>query len=290
MPRAERDEPVDDADEEREQRPQLGEIDMREGERIAEGRRQAPATPVVGVDHRDRVRPFDVGAGERCLALGEERGDALTEVVRLGQLGLGDCFELELLGERRRLGPIEQPLRLPDRSGRHGGEQGCDFLRAMRELVRRYDLVCETPGPRLLCTEPAPGRQPLERARRAEQASHEPGATRVGDEADVDERGHEARRVGGDPDVAGESERHAGARCGAVDGGDHGLLERTDREHVAVVVRAKVLGDVARAGRELLQVLADAEPAPGTGDHDGADRRILRLLERAAEPVRAPSG
>ncbi len=97
--------------------------------------------------------------------------------------------------------------------------------------------------------------------------------------------GHEARRVGGDPDVARERQRHARAGGGAVDGGDHGLLERADREHVAVVVRAQVVGDVAGAGRELLQVLADAEPAAGTGDHDGADRRVLRLLERAVQPV-----
>ena len=71
---------------------------------------------------------------------------------------------------------------------------------------------------------------------------------------------------------------------GAVHGGDHRLLERADREHVPVVVVAQVLGDVARAARELLQVLPDAEAAPGAGDHDGADGRVPCALECVVDP------
>ena len=51
-----------------------------------------------------------------------------------------------------------------------------------------------------------------------------------------------------------------------------------------MVVPAQVLGDVAGAGRELLEVLADAEAAARPRDHDGADRRIGgRLAERVAQ-------
>jgi hypothetical protein len=46
----------------------------------------------------------------------------------------------------------------------------------------------------------------------AEQRAHEVGAAGVGDEADVDERGHEGRVVGGEAQVAGAaSERPAPA-------------------------------------------------------------------------------
>ena len=85
--------------------------------------------------------------------------------------------------------------------------------------------------------------------------------------------------VGGDAHVARKRQRHAGAGGRAVDGRDHGLLERADREHVAVVVLPQVLGHVARAARELLQVLADAEAAAGAGDHDRAYRRILGVAQ-----------
>ncbi len=154
-----------------------------------------------------------------------------------------------------------------------------------RELPRRRRPRRRSPSRASSARKPAAGRQPLERARRAEQPAHEPCAARVGDETDVDERGHEARRVGGDANVAGERERQPRAGGRAVHGCDHGLLERADREHVAVVVAAQVAGDVARARLELLQVLADAEAAPSAGDHDRADGRILRLLERREEPA-----
>ena len=97
--------------------------------------------------------------------------------------------------------------------------------------------------------------------------------------------GTKLARVGGDAHVARERERHAGTRRRAVDGRDHGLLERADREHVAVVVLPQVLGDVARAARELLQVLADAEAAAGAGDHHGAHRRILGLAQCGLDPT-----
>ena len=89
--------------------------------------------------------------------------------------------------------------------------------------------------------------------------------------------------VGGNPQVARASERESGAGCGSVDGGDHGLLERADREHGGVVVRAQPLGDVVGAFAELGQVLADAEPAPCAREDNGSDIVGAGFLERAHE-------
>ena len=50
-----------------------------------------------------------------------------------------------------------------------------------------------------------------------------------------------------------------------------------------MVVRAQVVGDVARAVAELLQVLADAEPAAGAGEDDRARLGVARVLERGVE-------
>src|SRR5439155_15554542 len=135
-----------------------------------------------------------------------------------------------------------------------------------------------------LCrAELASGREPLERASRPEDASDEIGAARVGDEADVDERGDEARRVGRDTDVARAGDGDARAGGDAVDRGDHRLLERANRKDVRVVVVAQAGGDVPGGLAELRQVLSHAEPAPGPGQDDGANVRISGLLEGAGE-------
>src|SRR5207237_9747914 len=89
--------------------------------------------------------------------------------------------------------------------------------------------------------------------------------------------------VGGDPEVAGTCKGEARAGGGAVDRGDDGLLELPDGEHRRVVVAAKAAGDVARRFLELVQVLADAEAAPGAGEGDGAGFWPPRFLERPDE-------
>ena len=265
--------------------PVLDQVEVRQREHEPQERRQSPAAPVVDVADRDRVQPLEVGTGELRRPLREECCDPLREVVGLRHLGLRDRLELELLGEGRLLRGVEQALRVPDGARRHRGEELGDLVRAVLELVGRHDLRDEAPRPRLLRAETAAGRQPLERAGGAEQAAHEPRAAGVRDEADVDERRHEARAVGGDAHVARERQGHAGARGGAVDGRDHGLLERPDREHVAVVVLPQILGHVARTARELLQVLADAEAATGAGDHHRAYRRILGVTQCGLDPT-----
>ena len=60
-------------------------------------------------------------------------------------------------------------------------------------------------------------------------------------------------------------------------------------ERIASACRLKLcretFGDVVRAGAELLKVLADAEAASGAGEHDRANLRPPRLLERCRSPA-----
>ena len=81
-------------------------------------------------DELYRMDRLGRGAGERGLALLEERGDPLGEVRRLDELGLGAGLELELIGQRRALGRVEQALGLPDGPRRHRGEELCNLGRA----------------------------------------------------------------------------------------------------------------------------------------------------------------
>ena len=46
---------------------------------------------------------------------------------------------------------------------------------------------------------------------------------------------------------------------------------------------AQAAGDVAGRLLELVQILADAEAAPGAGEDDGANVRLTRFFERADE-------
>ena len=256
---------------------------MRQGKQEAQEDGQPPAPQVVMDDEADRMDRLHRLAGESGVSLLEECRHALAEVRGANELGLCPGLALELLGERRRLRGVEQALRLPDGAGRHRGEQLGHLGRAAAELRGGYDLGDEPPLQRLRCGEPPAGREPLEGPRGTEQPAGEPRPAGVGHEADADERGNEARLVRGDPHVAGEREREPRAGRGAVDDGEHRLLEPADRQHLLVEPVTEALGDVARAGLKLLQVLADAETAPGAGEHDRADRRVASLLERGGE-------
>src|SRR5207253_10663444 len=97
----------------------------------------------------------------------------------------------------------------------------------------------------------------------AEEQPGEERPARVGHEADRDERGNEAGRIGCDAEVTRERKRQPGPRGRAVDRREHGLLERADREDRRVVAGPQAVADVARGLPELRQVLADAEPTPG---------------------------
>ena len=167
---------------------------------------QPPAAKVVVDDELHRVEPFGRRAGERGVALLEERGDALREIGRLHELGLRPRFRVELLRERRGLGSVEQPLRLPHGTRRHRGEELGDLCCALGELGGRHHLGDESPLERLGRRQPPACRQPLEGARCAEQPAREPRAAGVGHEPDADERRHERRLVRGNPHVARKRE------------------------------------------------------------------------------------
>jgi hypothetical protein len=164
----ERDEPVGDADQGRDDSPVLGQIDVRQREDEAQERRQSPAAQAVLVPDGERMRALGVPAGEACLALGEKGRHPLLEVVRPRQPGLRDGLQLELLLERGCLGRVEQALRLPDRTRRHRGEELRDLVRATAELVGSDHLRDEPPGARFLCSEAPARREPLEGASRPE--------------------------------------------------------------------------------------------------------------------------
>ncbi len=69
------------------------------------------------------MRPRDVRSRELRFALFQEGSDALVEVRRAREDGLCLRLQLELLFEGRRLGRVEQPLRLPDGARRHRGKE-----------------------------------------------------------------------------------------------------------------------------------------------------------------------
>ena len=185
-----------------------------------------------------------------AVALLEERRDALGEVGRVcTSSACVRASRLELLLERRRLGVVEQALRLPDGPRRHRREELGDLGARVGELVGRNDLGDESPLERLCGGQSRPvashsNARAAPSRRRASQVAPVSGTSPMPTNA-----GHEARRVGGDAHVAREREREAGAGRGAVDDGDHGLLERADREHVPVAAARGAARRRRRAAR-----------------------------------------
>ena len=96
--------------------------------------------------------------------------------------------------------------------------------------------------------------------------------------------GMKARRLRRETQVARARQRDPRARAGAVDRGDHGLLERADGEDVRVVGRAEHVRDGARAFPEVAEILAGAEAPACACDHDRADLGVARLGEPGGEP------
>ena len=123
--------------------------------------------------------------------------------------------------------------------------------------------------------------------RRADEPLEDPRRAAVRDQADLAEREHEPGGLGGDPEVAGERERGAGAGGDAVDRRDDRLGQAAHRPDQRVVALADL--DVERGGvglEPLAQVLAGAERPAGAGEDDGPDGRVRR--ERARTRRSAP--
>ena len=93
-------------------------------------------------------------------------------------------------------------------------------------------------------------------------------------------------------DVAREREVRSGAGRDAVHRAEHRLLERADRADDRVVA---VADDVAEVGHRAVlrhrlgEILAGAEAAAGSGEHDGAERVVRGDARRARREARAPS-
>ena len=120
---------------------------------------------------------------------------------------------------------------------------------------------------------------------------------RGAEQADVDARRAELRRVAADGEVAGRDELAARRSRRPLDGGDDGLRQRDDALHQRGAALQDALIDgpaavgVAAVGGEFLQVVAGAEHRPLGGDHHRPDARIRRDgvqlgVQRADEPFR----
>ena len=161
--------------------------------------------------------------------------------------------------------------------GRQRGEPRGERPRLVGERVGRHD-------PR---DEPEPlrvrGRQRLAEQRqlgglgRADEPRQEPRRAAVRTSPIRPNASRKLAVLGGDPEVAGERERGAGAGGDAVDRADDRLVERAHRPDERVVALAELDVERRRVGLEpLLEVLAGTERPAGAGQDDGPDRRVAR--------------
>src|SRR6266705_2722377 len=119
----------------------------------------------------------------------------------------------------------------------------------------------------------------------ADEARKKVRSARVGNEPDLGKGLDEARRLGGDDDVAGECDVRAGTGGDAVHRADNRQRQMPQRQHERPVValdrRAEI--DRLRSGshRAIAEILPGAEGAPGAGQQQYAKRSVrLDACER----------
>ena len=169
----------------------------------------------------------------------------------------------------------------------------------VRERVGGDDARGQPQLQRLLGAQ-GPGEvEQLERLRPADEALEGPARAGVAGERHAREGEVEAGGVGQHAQVAGEGQARPRAGGDAVDGGDDGLGHRGDRLDDRVVVlldgvEERVLVAALQQADVLLEVLAHAEGAPASGEHqaprgvvggDGADGVEQGLLGGDVEAV-----
>ena len=148
-----------------------------------------------------------------------------------------------------------------------------DLSAVVDQLGRRDDLADQAAALGLGRVHHPAGQAEIHRLGLADRPGHALGAARAGDDAEVDLRLAEPRRVGGDDEVAHHRQLAAAAEREARDRGDHRLPDPQHRlpargdeiveEHVGIVALAHLL-DVGAGGERLLR----------PGQHDRADRRV----------------
>ncbi|MNH20180.1 hypothetical protein D3C79_799390 [compost metagenome] len=104
-----------------------------------------------------------------------------------------------------------------------------------------------------------------------------PAGAGIGAVAHAGVAGLEARRGGGDAQVAAQAEVHATAHGGAVDGSDGGLVEAVQAQHQGVGGFGPAVafqGALGLGRGPFGQVGTGAEAAPAAGQHHHAHGRV----------------
>ena len=136
-------------------------------------------------------RSARLAAAEHRRALFQERAHALRIVGRQARLALEFALEIELGVEVVVPGLVERALDQREPERRRGSEVLAELVRFRQQFVVRERLPDHAPAFRLLGRHRLGGQRQRAGARRADQARQDPGAARIGDEADFGERLHE---------------------------------------------------------------------------------------------------
>ena len=157
-------------------------------------------------------------------------------------------------------------------------EMDQQLLRDGRQLGVLDALPDEPPLRRLLRGELVAQERKAESAGVADQAGQEVRAAGVRHQTELAESLDEARRLGGDYEIAGECQVGARPCCDAVDRTDHGQRQRPQTQHQRFVValdrRAEIHGRIAGSDGAVTEVLSGTEPAAGACQEQHSNRSI----------------
>src|SRR5262245_14264581 len=224
------------------------------------------------------------------LALLHECCNALPVILREPGLALQVALEVELGIERIARRGVDRLLDQAVAFGGTLGERMGDGARFPHETLVVERFPDEAPALRLFGAEAIGEQRESHGARGADQPRQEIRAARVGHQAKLRERLHEARGACCEHDVASEGDVGAGACGDAVHRAHDRLRQRAQAPHQRVVVGAEADGKVdrrrLRAHLALGEILPGAESTAGAGEEDGPHARVVaRLLQRVAQQL-----
>ena len=170
--------------------------------------------------------------------------------------------------------PLDQGMSLP----RPVGEAAGTLHHRGHQLIARHDRRDQSQLPGFFHRQRFAGQGQLGGLAQAEHPGEKEQAARVWNQADPNECHDQLRAGRRDPQVTGQRQAQAGARCDAVQCRDHQLGAGADRPRQRDVVLPKVPADVGVAGIEpgadILEIRPGAECAARAGQNDRADRPI----------------